>query len=112
MLNLRLNAQVQSLRQGNAQLAAGNDQTRRQLTAAGSPAAMEEAARKAGFARPGEQVYVIVRPSDPASAAAVGESAPPSPVPGAGEHANRKSATRNKGGVIGTIEQWWRSVWH
>lgn len=112
MLNLRLNAEVQGLRQGNAQLAASNDQTRRQLAVAGSPAAMEEAARKAGFAKPGEQVYVIVKPSVAASAAAVGEAVSPSPVSGVSKHAIRRPATKNGGGVIGTIEQWWRSVWH
>jgi len=52
MLNLRLNHEVQSLRQGNAQLAASNDQTQKELAVGGSPSAMEEAARKAGFARP------------------------------------------------------------
>ena len=114
MLNLRLNAQVQSLRQGNAQLAASNDQTRRQLAVAGSPSAMEEAARRAGFTKPGEQVYVIVKPSDAASAATVGEAvspSPPGPVVSAGTRRAR-SATRNGGGVIGTIEQWWRTLWH
>ena len=109
MLNLRLNAQVQDLRQGNAQLAATNAETRRQLTVAGSPAAMEEAARKAGFARPGEQVYVIVKPSGAASAAATGQSALPTST--AVKRAVRQSGGKG-GGVIGTIEQWWRSVWH
>lgn len=109
MLNLRLNAQVQSLRQGNAELAASNAETRRQLAVGSSPSAMEEAARKAGFARPGEQVYVIVKPSD--SAAAVGESVLPSPVATA-KHAVQRSTTKNGGGVIGTIEQWWRTLWH
>jgi len=108
MLNLRLNHEVQSLRDGNAQLAASNDQTRKQLAVATSPAAMEEAARKAGFARPGEQVYVIVKQSDSAAAAAVGETAAPSAAPSAVV----RKATKGGGGVIDTVEKWWRSLWH
>ena len=110
MLNLRLDQQVQQLRDGNAQLAASNAETRKQLAVSGSPASLEEAARKAGFSRPGEQVYVIVKPSDSASAAAVGEAASPIPVPTAHAAANR-TVTKN-GGVIGAIEQWWRNLWH
>jgi cell division protein FtsB len=111
MLNLRLNHEVQSLRDGNAQLAASNDQARREVSVAASPAAMEEAARKSGFARPGEQVYVIVKPSDSAAAAAVGESAAPSVVPSA---AVRKATAKQVGGigVIDAVEKWWRSLWH
>jgi hypothetical protein len=109
MLNLRLNHEVQALRDGNAQLAASNEQTRTQLAAGGSPAAMEEAARKAGFARPGEQVYVIVKPSDSASPAAVGTSA----VPGvAASPAIGGPVVKHDGGVIGNIQQWWRNLWH
>jgi cell division protein FtsB len=109
MLNLRLNHEVQALRDGNAQLAASNEQTRTQLAAGGSPAAMEEAARKAGFSKPGEQVYVIVKPSDSALPAAVGTPAAPrvasSPaIPGA--------VAKHDGGVIGAIKEWWRNLWH
>jgi cell division protein FtsB len=111
MLNLRLNHEVQSLRDGNAQLAASNEQTRKELSGAASPAAMEEAARKAGFARPGEQVYVIVKPSDSAAAAAVGETAAPGVVPSAvGRRATAKPA--GGAGVIDAIEKWWRNLWH
>jgi len=109
MLNLRLNHEVQSLRQGNAELAASNDQTRKELTVAGSPAAMEEAARKAGFARPGEQVYVIVKPGGSASPAAAGGSASPGVQPGA---TARRGAGKRDGGVIGAIEDFWRNLWH
>jgi len=108
MLNLRLNHEVQTLRDGNAQLAASNELTRKQLAVGGSPAAMEEAARKAGFARPGESVYVIVKPSDaPAATAAVGGSA----ATAAPSAVTRRSADKH-GGVIGTVENWWRSLWH
>jgi len=111
MLNLRLSHEVQSLRDGNAQLAVTNEQTRKELSVAASPGAMEEAARKAGFARPGEQVYVIVKPSDSAGAAAVGESALPSVVPSA---VARRATTRPAGGVgvIDAVEKWWRNLWH
>jgi cell division protein FtsB len=107
VLNLRLNHEVQSLRDGNAQLAASNEQTRKELAIVGSPGAMEEAARKSGFARPGEQVYVIVKPSDSATPAAVGASASPGTAPSA-----RQSARKDDGGVIGKIETWWRNLWH
>jgi cell division protein FtsB len=108
MLNLRLNHEVQTLRDGNTQLAASNEQTRKQLAVGGSPAAMEEAARKAGFARPGEQVYVIVKPSDTSAApAAVGGSA----APGVPSAVTKRSVDKH-GGVIATVENWWRSLWH
>jgi cell division protein FtsB len=111
MLNLRLDQEVQQLRDGNAQLAAANAETHKQLAVSGSPGSLEEAARRAGFARPGEQVYVIVKPSDSASAAAVGEAASPSPVSSA-RAAVRRTAAKNDGGVIGEIEHWWRNLWH
>jgi len=109
MLNLRLNHEVQALRDGNAQLAASNEQTRTQLAAGGSPAAMEEAARKAGFAKPGEQVYVIVKPSDSALPAAVGTPAAPRVV---SSPAIRGTVAKHDGGVIGAIKDWWRNLWH
>ena len=106
VLNLRLNHEVQSLRDGNAQLAASNEQTRKELAIVGSPGAMEEAARKSGFARPGEQVYVIVKPSESAAAATVGSASP-------GAAASVKQPVgKQDGGVIGRIENWWRNLWH
>ena len=109
MLNLRLNHEVQALRDGNAQLATSNEQTRTQLGAGGSPAAMEEAARKAGFSRPGEQVYVIVKPSDSALPAAVGTSAAPGVAP---SPAIRGPVAKHDGGVVGKIQDWLRNLWH
>lgn len=111
MLNLRLDQEVQQLREGNAQLAASNADTRKQLAVSGSPSSLEEAARKAGFARPGEQVYVIVKPSDSASAVAVGEAASPSPLSSAAAAA-RRTVVKHDGGVIGAIQDWWRNLWH
>ncbi len=107
VLNLRLNHEVQTLRDGNAQLAASNEQTKKELAIGSSPGAMEEAARKSGFARPGEQVYVIVKPSESATPAAVGGSASPGTAPSA-----KRSAVKQDGGIIGTIENWWRNLWH
>ena len=109
VLNLRLNHEVESLRDGNAQLAASNEQTRKELAVAGSPGAMEEAARKAGFARPGEQVYVIVKPSDSAAAVSAGGAASPGATPSA---VTKRSTGKHDGGIIGTIENWWRNLWH
>jgi cell division protein FtsB len=63
MLNLRLSRQVDALRTQNALLATSNQQTRSQLATASSPNALEEKARTQGYARPGEQVYVIPSPS-------------------------------------------------
>ena len=99
MLNLRLNHEVQALRSGNAQLSVLNGETAKQLAVASSPGAMEEAARKEGFTRAGEQVYVIVKPS-----AAVTQ---PVATPNAGEQAGKQVD-----GVVGAIENWWRSLWH
>lgn len=104
VLNLRLNHEVQTLRDENAQLASTNAQTRTQLAAAGSPGALEEAARKEGFAKPGEQVYVIVRPTSSAVGSPV-TSAPP-------KTGTRQATRRQDGGVIGAIENWWRNLWH
>jgi cell division protein FtsB len=99
MLNLRLSHQVQALRAGNADLASANDEVARQVAVAGSPGAMEEAARKQGFTRAGEQVYVIVKPSQ----------APGQPVLGM---ADGKQTSKPDGGVIGRIANWWRNLWH
>jgi cell division protein FtsB len=99
MLNLRLNGQVQALRAGNAELASQNEQTARQVSAAGSTGAMEEAARKQGFTRTGEQVYVIVKPSAAAQQ--------PAPEPGVAQQASKQVS-----GMVGAIQNWWRNLWH
>ena len=99
MLNLRLNSQVQVLRAGNAALTTQNEQVARQLSVAGTAGAMEEAARKEGYTRTGEQVYVIVRPSPVAEQ--------PVAVPGVGQQAGKQVS-----GVVGAIQKWWRNLWH
>jgi cell division protein FtsB len=108
VLNLRLNHEVQSLRDGNAQLAASNEQTRKEVAVASAPGAMEEVVRKAGFARPGEQVYII-KPSDSATAVATGGAASPGATPST---VTKRFTGKQDGGIIGTIERWWRNLWH
>gem|GEM_PF-4817325 len=95
MLNLRLNTQVQALRAANASLTGQNEQTARQLSAAGTVGAMEEAARKEGYTRAGEQVYVIVKPSPAAEQ--------PLAPPRVGQQVS---------GAVGAIQKWWRNLWH
>jgi cell division protein FtsB len=99
MLNLRLNSQVQALRAGNAVLAGQNEQTGKQLSAAGTVGAMEEQARKEGYTRAGEQLYVIVKPSPVAQQ--------PVAPPSVGQQAGKQVS-----GVVGAIQKWWRNLWH
>jgi cell division protein FtsB len=105
MLNLRLNNEVQILREDNAQLAGSNEQRKKELAVAGSPGALEEAARKQGYTRPGEQVYVIVKPSDSTAPVNHAGTGKPKPAPGT------RTGGQN-GGVIGAIEDFWRNLWH
>ncbi len=97
MLNLRLNHQVEALKTQNAQLAHANAQVRRELETAESPAAMEQAAREHGYARPGEDVYIVARPS---------ASVSPAVSPAAQGHEQGEG-----GGVWGRLVKWWRSRW-
>ncbi len=103
VLNLRLGHQSDQLKAQNAQLAAENAQAQRDLASAASPSAMEEEARKYGFARPSENVYIIVKPSpSPAATAGGGRAA------GSGE-------ARSAGGVSGAwqaVVRWWKNLWH
>jgi cell division protein FtsB len=101
LLNLRLGHQIDQLKAQNAQLAADNAQAQRDLTTASSPSAMEEEARKYGFARPSENVYIIVKPSPSPAATAGG---------GAGSSATRSAG--GGGGVWKAVERWWRNLWH
>jgi cell division protein FtsB len=95
MLNLRLNRQADALRTQNAQLATSNQQTRNRLAAANSPAALEEAARKQGYARSGEQVYVIVSPSPTVT---MPEATPQ----------NKKAGDS----PLDAVARWWKNLWH
>jgi cell division protein FtsB len=104
MLNLRLSEQVSSLRSQNARLAASNAETQRALQGAGSASAVEELARKQGFTRPGEQLYVIVSPGPKASAAAAGST---TTQPAGGSDNSR---SRNDGGLLGRIVRWFSGL--
>lgn len=102
VLNLRLGHQIDQLKAQNAQLAADNTQTQRDLSTASSPSAMEEEARKYGFARPSENVYIIVKPS-------------PSPAVPAGGSAGKSRVDSHPGGVSGawqSVVRWLRNLWH
>ncbi len=102
VLNLRLGHQIDQLKAQNAQLTADNAQAQRDLATAASPSAMEEEARKYGFARPSEQVYIIVKPSrSPA-------------VPSATGGVTGRRAPQTAGGVNGAwqaVVRWWRNLW-
>lgn len=111
-LNLRLGHQIDQLQAQNAQLATDNAQAQRDLAAAASPSAMEEEVRRYGFARPSENVYIIVRPSpSPVAGGGVGGSS-------GGRSAGRAGAAPGggvRGGVGGVwqaIERWWSNLWH
>lgn len=71
-LNQSLNQQAASLRDQNAALRTTNDSYRKDIGAVTSGAAAEEEARKDGYARSGEKLYVVAtpRPAQPAPAAA------------------------------------------
>ena len=104
MLNLRLSEQVSSLRSQNARLAASNAETQRALEGAGSSSALEELARKQGFTRPGEQLYVIVSPGPKASLRAAGASATQ-----AGGSSN-SSKSQGDGGLLARIVRWFSGL--
>jgi len=113
-LNLRLGHQIDQLQAQNAQLATENAQAQRDLASAASPSAMEEEARKYGFARPGENVYIIVRPSpSPAGVGGSSESAGAGSGGRAGHAQGGGSGGRGGvGGVWHAIERWWSNLWH
>jgi cell division protein FtsB len=103
MLNLRLGQQSDQLKAQNAQLAAENAQAQRDLASAASPSALEEEARKYGFARPSENVYIIVKPSpSPAAIAGAGH-----PAGSAEAH-----AAGGVGGAWQAVVGWWKNLWH
>jgi cell division protein FtsB len=71
-LNASLNQQAASLRDQNTALRTTNDSYRKDIGAVTSGAAAEEEARKDGYARSGEKLYVVATPpaAQPAPAAA------------------------------------------
>ena len=57
-----LDGRIHSLQQENARLQRQIDQRRREIAAAGSPAWLEEEARRLGYVKPGERVFVLATP--------------------------------------------------
>jgi cell division protein FtsB len=74
-LNHSLNDQAAALRDQNAALATTNDEYSRDIAAVSSGAAAEEEARKDGYARSDEKLYLIATPP------------PPTPPPAKPKHA-------------------------
>jgi cell division protein FtsB len=64
-LDHALSHQAADLRRQNASLAATNDGYRKDITAVASGAASEEEARKDGYARANEKLYLIATPPPP-----------------------------------------------
>ena len=77
-LNQSLSQQASSLRDQNAALRTTNDEYRKDIGAVTSGAAAEEEARRDGYARSGEKLYIVASPppSTPAPAAAKRGSTP------------------------------------
>ena len=73
-LNQSLSRQSADLRDRNASLRATNDEYRKDIAAVSSGAAAEEEARKDGYARSDERIYLIGTPP------------PPTPAPAAAKH--------------------------
>jgi cell division protein FtsB len=69
-LNQSLSRQAAALRERNASVQATNDGYRRDIAAISSGAAGEEEARKDGYARKDEKLYIVATPSAPAPAPA------------------------------------------
>ena len=105
IVNLRLSEQVSSLRSQNARLAASNAETQRALEGAGSASAQEELARKEGFTRPGEQLYVIVSPGPKVSPGATGSTA----ATQAGGSSD-SSRSQSDGGLLARIVRWFSGL--
>lgn len=105
VLNLRLGHQIDQLKAQNAQLSAENAQAQQDLATVASPSAMEEEARRYGFARPSEQVYIIVKPSPSPAAATTGAT-----TAATGKRASQAGAA-GVSGVWQTVVRWWRNLW-
>ena len=68
-LNQSLSQQASDLRAQNAALSTTNGEYRRDITAVSSGAAAEEEARRDGYARSDEKLYLIATPPPPTPAA-------------------------------------------
>lgn len=97
----QLDAEVAQLRQQNTTLQQEISDRQREIVEAQTAAWLEEEARKLGYVLPGEKIFVLTPPGQPAPAAG-GVSAPlptfspmpsPSPTPGAAHASPTPSAT-------------------
>jgi cell division protein FtsB len=73
-LNQSLNQQAASLQAQNANLQTTNDEYRKDISAVTSGAAAEEEARRDGYARSNEKLYVVATPPAPTPAPAAAKS--------------------------------------
>lgn len=92
-LDYSLNQEVSSARETNARLSAENEAYQRELAAATQPGGAEEEARRLGYVRPGEQVFIVSQPS-------------PSPTPTA--HPATAGVPAPAGKDISLWDQFWR----
>ena len=76
-LNQSLNQQASDLRRQNQSLRTTNDEYRRDIGAVASGAASEEEARRDGYARSDEKLYLIATPPPATPAAAAAKHKPP-----------------------------------
>ncbi|MGH7778136.1 MAG: FtsB family cell division protein [Candidatus Dormibacterales bacterium] len=108
LVGYRLNHQASQLRAQNALLQEHNAGYRRDIAALGSSAGAEEQARLNGYARRGEQVYLVGQP--PAV------SAPPTPKKGKAAHPKPgASGTAGAGGGVDAVtafRRWVGDHWH
>jgi len=86
-LSHKLNQQMAGLRSQNAVLGAQNDAYRKDVKAISSGSADEEEARRNGFARSNERLYLVTVAPSPTPA--------PSPSPGRGSTASPSSSPRS-----------------
>ena len=77
-LNQTLSRQAGDLRERNAALRTTNEEYRRDIAAVSSGAAAEEEARKGGYARSDEHLYLVATPPPPTAA----PRPRPKPAPG------------------------------
>ncbi len=68
-MNQSLGGQAAELRDQNASLQSGNDGYRRDIAAIASGGAAEEEARRDGYARSDERLYIVVTPPPPTAPA-------------------------------------------
>jgi hypothetical protein len=89
----RLRDHVATLRSDNARIGEQNQDLHRAFAGADTPVGREEGARRQGYARPDERVYLVTPPVSPAPVTAKPPVAPAAPVSW-WDH----------------VRDWWRSV--